>query len=499
MRRMTLPPVDACLSFGAAGWGALGQRLRAIGVTGRACRPFERLAGMAAQSQRAPMVKWHLRRSGESHAIAMRMLMYGDPVTPEEARRALGDALPLDRLIETGLLARTAQGNVLSPFILRLMADLFVLSDDVRDGGEAVMGVGPSTQGLARIARPRRRGGRALDVGCGAGALALWLAGSYDNVVATDVSDRAVAFARINVWLNGLTNMECRQGDLLAPVEGESFDFIVAQPPFVPRDDASPATTFLFGGPRGDELTLRLLPGLGALLTPGGMALLLVEWPIVDGDAPLEQRVRAAVGRDGDRSVLLLQWVGTDIDEHCTRYATIGHPWQDEAYERDAMRWREHFERTKIRQLRPTFTVVRRDPPGAALGWTSTIEGLSPAESPTSREQLDNVIAARDLVARGRSALRQATLRLAPGVTFAQRGESGQVQATFPGGGLCGPITMSAGSVHILGFVLEAERVQQGLEAFAADQKQTVEAIGDAALEGVELALLHGLLEVESP
>jgi len=480
-----------------------GVRRRGVGCARRAppCHRADRarLPGMAARSQHAPMVKWHLRRSGEPRALAMRMLMYGDPVTPGEARTALGDALPLERLLEAGLLVKTAPGGVRSPYLLRLMGDLFVLSDDVNDGGEAVMGAGPSTRGLARVARPRRRAARALDVGCGAGTLSLWLAGSCDQVIATDVSARAVAFARINVWLNGLTNVECRRGDLLAPVEGQSFDLIVAQPPYVPRDEASPATPFLFGGARGDELTVRLLAGLGAHLRPGGTALLLVEWPIVEGDAPLEERVRAAVGREANCSVLLLQWLDTDIDEHCTRYASIGHAWQDEAYEREAMRWREHFERAKIRALRPTFTVVRRDPAGAALGWTSTVQGLTPAESPTSREQLDRVIAARDLVASGRAALREATLRLAPGLTFAQHGESEAVQATFAGGGLCGPVTINAGAVRILGFVHQAESVKRGLEDFAADQGQTLEDIGEAALEGVELALLHGLLEVASP
>jgi SAM-dependent methyltransferase len=499
MRRMMLPEVEACLAFGAPGWGVLGERLRAMGLTGRACQPFERLAGMAASAQHAPVLKWHLRRLREPYAVAMRMFMYWDPVTPEEARAALGDARTVECLLDAGVLTRTAEGGVRSPYLLRLVGDLFVLSDDVNVGGEAVMGVGPSTRGLARIARPRGRARRALDVGCGAGSVAVWLAGSCDQVIATDVSARAIAFARINVWLNGLTNVECRLGDLLAPVEGESFDLIAAQPPFVAHDDASPATTFLFGGARGDELAMRLLQALGGHLAPGGMALLLVEWPIVEGDAPLEERLRRVVGETGDRSILVMQWADTDIDEHCSRYATIGHVWQDEAYERNAMRWREHFARTRIRALRPTFTVVRRDPAGASLGWTWTVQGRTLAETRPSREQLDRLIAARDLVARGRSAIRQATLRLAGGVTFAQRGESDEVEASFVGGGLCGPITMNAGSVRVFGYVHQAERVERGIEAFAANEGRTMDEIGEPALEGVELALLHGLLEEASP
>jgi SAM-dependent methyltransferase len=319
-------------------------------------------------------------------------------------------------------------------------------------------------------------------------------------VVASDVSARAVAFTRLNVWLNGLTNVECRVGDLLAPVEGETFDLITAQPPFVPRDDASSPTTFLFGGPRGDEVTLRLLAGLGSHLAPGGIALLLVEWPIVEGDPPLEERVRAAVGQAGDRSVLLMQWTEADIDEHCARYATIGHAWQDEAYERDAMRRREHFERARILALRPTFTIVRRDPVGAAAGWTSTVQGRSLAEARPTRAQIATLIRARDLLAQGPDALRAATLRLPDGVSFTQRGEEGdEVEASFVGGGLCGPITMNVGTVRLVGFIQEAAHVEQGVQAFVAAEQQTMAAIGDSALEGVKFALLHGLLEVTSP
>jgi methylase of polypeptide subunit release factors len=428
----------------------------------------------------------------------MRMFMYWDPVTPDEARTALGEELSLEALLEVGLLMKTAEGGIRSPFLLGLAGDLLVFGDDVNDGGEAVMGAGPSTKALARVARPRARLPRALDVGCGAGTLALWLAQSCDQVVATDVSARAVALARMNCWLNRIANVECRVGDLLAPVEAESFDLITAQPPFVPRDAAASEATFLFGGARGDELAMRLLRGLGEHLSPGGMALLLVEWPVIEGDAPLEARVRSAVGDTGDRSILLMQWEEADIDEHCTRYATIGHAFRDDAYEREAIRRREHFEQAKIRALRPTFTIVRRDLPGAGAGWTFTVQGRRLADAHPSREQIEGLFAARDVVTRGRQALGNATLRLTSGARFAQRGEGDEVEVSFPGGGLCGPMTVNAGTVRLVGFVHEAGRVEDGIAAFAEGDGETLAELRDTALEAVEFALLHGLLEVAS-
>jgi SAM-dependent methyltransferase len=491
---MMLADIEACLSFGAGGWKALGDRLRAIGLTREVSRPYERLSAMGDRPRHSPMVKWHLRRVGEPVVLAMRMFMYWDAVTPDEARTALGDGLSLETLLAAGVLMKTAEGGIRSPYLLRLAGALFILSDDVNDGGEAVMGPGTTTRGLALVALPHGRVTRALDLGCGAGTLALWLAASCDHVVATDVSARAAAFVRINSWLNGITNVECRVGDMYAPVAGESFDLITAQPPFVSRDDDAPATTFLFGGARGDELAMRLLGELGDHLSPGGLAILFVEWPIVEGDPPLESRVRAAVGEAADRSVLLMQWEDASVDEHCAAYATIGHPFRDDACERAAIRRREHFERTKIRSLRPTFTVVRRDPPGRWLGWTSTVPGRAFAGARPSRAQLDGLFAARDLVARGHGAIEDARLRLPEGVRFVEQGD--KVEASFVGGGLCGPMTMSVGTVRLVGAVHEAERAGAGMEAFAAGEGLAMAEIGGTVLEAVEFALMHGLLEV---
>jgi SAM-dependent methyltransferase len=491
---MTLPDVEACLSFGAEGWEAVGDRLRGIGLTWQASRPYERLSKMGDRPRHSPMVKWHLRRAHDPVTIVMRMFMYWDPVTPDEARVAFGDGLPLETLLAAGVLVKTPEGGIRSPYLLRIAGALFILSDDVSDGGETVMGAGVTTRGLARVALPRAHVGRALDVGCGAGTLALWVAASCDHVVASDVSARALHFVRINSWLNRITNVECRLGDLFATVAGESFDLITSQPPFVPKDESSATTTFLFGGARGDELPMRVLREVGAYLSPGGIAILFVEWPIVEGDPPLEARVRAAVGERADRSVLLMQWNDADVDEHCAAYSTIGHPLRDDVCERDAIRRREHFDRTKIRSLRPTFTVVRHDPADGWLGWTSTVPGGAFADARPSREQLDGIIAARDLVARGRAVVEGARLRLPKGVTFVERGE--KVEAVFAGGGLCGPMTMSVGTVRLVGFIHEADDAKSGIEAFVAEQGVTLAEVGDTALETVEFALMHGLLEL---
>jgi len=444
-----LPDVSRLASLAQDRWAALGRRFRDIGFTSRACAPFAQLGALTPGPRRAALAKWHLRRLREPSAYAMRMMTFCDPVTPAEAHEVLGDVASLDRLVDARLLVRTDEG-VVSTFVLKLLADLYVLSDDLSAGGEAVMGTAPSTKTLAGMARPRGRAGRALDLGCGAGTIALALAQRCDRVVATDISERAVTFARVNAALNGLSNIECRLGDLFEPVAGESFDIVASQPPFLPRDDAAGPTTFLFGGPRGDEISMRLLRGLRAALSPGGSAFLLAEWPVIEDDAPVDERIAEALGAPGDLGMLHLRLPDASIDEHCARYATIEHSFGGADYEHAAMRRREHFEQMRIRALLPMVSVVRHnlDQPG----WISVVEVGS---SPMSRSRVDAMLAARDLLTRGRGALRTARLRVPEGIAV--------------------PTDDVVSLVHASG---------------------SAATLPDAALAKVEEALLAGLLEI---
>jgi SAM-dependent methyltransferase len=447
-----LPDVSRLASFPTERWSALGRRFQEIGVTSRAWAPFAQLAALTPDPRHAALAKWHLRRIAEPSAYAMRMMSFCDPVTPAEAQQALGDVCPVERLVDAGLLVATEEG-VVSTFVMRLVADLYVLSDDLSGGGEAVMGAAPSTRSLAGMARPRGRAGSALDLGCGAGTVALVLAQKCDRVVATDISERAVALARVNAALDGMSNVECRVGDLFEPVSSESFDIVASQPPFLPRDDAAGPATFLFGGPRGDEISMRLLSGLRASLSPRGAAFLLAEWPAIEGDAPIDVRIAEALGAPANLGMLHVRLPDASIDEHCARYATVQHPLGDASYERALIRRRDHFEKMRIRALQPTVTVVRRD--DDLPGWISVVEVDGTA---MSRARVDAMIAARDLIARGRDALRAARLRVPEGV------------AVPPGGALS--TVGASGSAS----TLTEEELANVEEALLAGQLQVVEA-----------------------
>ena len=191
------------------------------------------------------------------------------------------DLLPHD-LLEAGILLETGDGHICAPFHLRIARDLYLFSDYLGADPEAVMGAGETTAILYQAARPSEPVGSVLDLGCGAGTLALLLARDAGHATGTDVNPRAITLAAFNAAVNGIENVDFRVGDLYAPVERERFDLIVSQPPYYPIGlgaEPGQAHTFLHGGERGDELPSRVLDGLPAHLTAQGRGVVFTSWP----------------------------------------------------------------------------------------------------------------------------------------------------------------------------------------------------------------------------
>jgi len=81
---------------------------------------------------------------------------------------------------------------------------------------------------------------RILDLGTGSGAIAVAAAQICQSVTATDISPYAVKCAKATFRLNGVADhVRVLQGDLFAPVEGETFDVILFNPPYLPGDATS--------------------------------------------------------------------------------------------------------------------------------------------------------------------------------------------------------------------------------------------------------------------
>lgn len=153
-----------------------------------------------------------------------------------------------------------------------------------------VLGVGGASRTLAELVIPAPVE-RALDLGTGCGIQALLVSRHAQVVVATDISERALAYAELNAQLNGVRNIEFRAGSMFEPVTGEAFDLIVSNPPFVitPRATGVPEYEYRDGGLVGDALVEQFLRSAPEHLRPGGIAQLLGNWESRGGTAGLDR------------------------------------------------------------------------------------------------------------------------------------------------------------------------------------------------------------------
>jgi release factor glutamine methyltransferase len=153
----------------------------------------------------------------------------------------------------------------------------------------------------AACAQPVPRGAEVLELCAGTGLSAIMAAGAHGGRATTvDVSRRAQLSARLNGLLNGVP-VSARRGDLLEPVAGETFDLIVANPPYVPSAEDSLPTRGRArawdAGRDGRAFLDRICAEAPAHLRPGGV-LLLIHSDIVDAEATLDAYRAAGLEAD---------------------------------------------------------------------------------------------------------------------------------------------------------------------------------------------------------
>ncbi|MBW2983080.1 methyltransferase [Candidatus Woesearchaeota archaeon] len=127
---------------------------------------------------------------------------------------------------------------------------------------------------LLRDCLPKDLAGRKiLEVGSGSGLVSVEAARRGADVVAVDVDPEAVAKTRKAAYDAHVTVVAC-EGDLYEPVEGERFDLIICNPPYLPDEPKDPDVA-LDGGPEGWEFIDRLMAGAKDHLADDGKVLLV--------------------------------------------------------------------------------------------------------------------------------------------------------------------------------------------------------------------------------
>ena len=496
---MTLPDASRLPTIAPEKWRAFALRLAEIGLNNDAVVALTKAVEAVPHPIRAPLRRWHLERARTKAASACSLLTYGDEVPEAEAREALSSEV-FDLLVDAGVLERR-DGRCRACFLLTFHGELHVLVDDVlRHGGDAVMGSGRGTVHLSRASIPTTRIARALDFGCGAAPNALALAAKADHVVGTDINPRAIVLARVNAAINGISNVEFRVGDMFAAVADERFDVIVSQPPFVARPEGRDATTYLFGGARGDEFPLRVLSEAPALLAPGGVCIFYIEWPEL-GSEPLEQRLRAAQPSE-EIDLLVVRAPPASLDAHAAAYAYAEHQLLDDTFDRAVVERREHMERLGFQGISSTITVLRRAPAGRA-GWTKTIDVRSFDLTTPNRRRIDRLMAGHDLLLAADDALLlAANLQVPKRTSFVEEWSEPDPNADptvamrFSERALLSPLGINREAFLLMSIVDASPTVAAAAERLCRDFEVPMEAALGKLLPHVREALDLGALEV---
>jgi hypothetical protein len=241
---------------------------------------------------------WAVRADDSAIATLIKLFVLQESVD----RAAASRALPLEDVFSGGLLTADAdEGTVRAKVDIRpygesdvdwwLVSDLgsgLVTGHNAPMQPDYVLGVGGASATLAQLT-VRERLGRALDIGTGCGVQALHLSRHVAEIVATDLNPRALAFTRLTAALSldqEAGRIDLRSGSLFDPVEGERFDLVVSNPPFVISPESARGAgrfTYRDAGLPGDDLCRRIIEQVPAHLAEDGYCQILANWLHVEG------------------------------------------------------------------------------------------------------------------------------------------------------------------------------------------------------------------------
>ncbi len=445
---------------------ALADDLRAAGYSGAALRDAWGVQAddAVARGLRGPAERALGRRS-DALAVLGRLWGLGVPVARGAAAAAL-PSLGVEGAATLGLVA--LDGDHVVPAVLVrpqpfddgdgevewwIASDL----DEAALGGplpeDHVLGVGGASQTLATL-QLTWRGGTALDLGTGCGIQALRLRRLVPRVIATDISERALRFTRLNALLNDVDGIETRLGSLFEPVAGETFERVASNPPFVitPRVAGVPAYEYRDGGLEGDALVSAVVSGVAAHLAPGGVAQSLGNWEYRDGESGLD-RLRAWVDPSLDA------WV---IEREVLDPLAYAELWVRDggtvpgtpAYARLIDAWLDDFAQRGVTGVGFGYVVLRRPLAGAPTlaRYERVAGGGESAFGPHLAACLENHDRAALLDDEG---LASAVLRVAPDVTEARHHRPGEESPSVielrQGGGFARTIEVDSAVAALVG------------------------------------------------
>lgn len=498
---MSLPPTAPLRELASDTLAAFRARLAGAGYDHAVVHEAESLPGAPVRYGRSPVVRWWLARRNEPRADLARLFAFDEALPEERVTTLLGSEL-VAALLGAGFLVREG-GGLRSAFLLYPMRDgPLVASDALWSGDDAAMGPGAGTAFLAGMIPPAFAGSL-LDVGCGAGSLALVAAmRGARRAVGVDINPRAIELARFNAALNGV-RAEFFAGDLTRPVAGERFDRVVAQPAFVARPAGSEGITYLHGGERGDELALRLLSECPAVLAEGGRAMVFFQSPARESGT-VTGRLREALGEAaGDLDLLALKSEGAPTVLQATVFASYESAQPDGRYDDAVRRYLDHFDATGTRSVDGLFAVVG-SPDAARAAARRYAVALPMTSGEVTHVELDALLARLELSGDDDAAVLAARLRVAAGARVVSerdgvgREAPARLRLELPPRSLGVTEELTQDHLERLRAFEGAASAERALVAYARGRKKLPKELRDDWLAWVRASLVRGRLTVDA-
>lgn len=251
-----------------------------------------------------------------------------------------------------------------------------------------VLGIGRAGLTLAALT-PRKPVETALDLGVGCGIQTLYLLRHVRQVVATDISARALEFTAFNVALAGVDSarVQLRQGNLLEPVAGQRFDLIVSNPPFVitPPSVRQAGLPLMEYRDAGGPILPALVRGLEDHLNPDGVAVMLGNWEHREGTS-WRTSVNQWIGKSLD--AWIIQREVQDPVEYAAMWLRDGGLTPERsgvAFENALAAWQEDFDSRQVSGVGMGYLVFHAPSVAATSGPGGTaLEGQTAPEEPAS-------------------------------------------------------------------------------------------------------------------
>lgn len=251
-----------------------------------------------------------------------------------------------------------------------------------------VLGIGRAGLTLAALT-PRKPVETALDLGVGCGIQTLYLLRHVRQVVATDISTRALEFTAFNVALAGVdsTRVQLRRGNLLEPVAGQRFDLIVSNPPFVitPPSVRQAGLPLMEYRDAGGPILPALVRGLEDHLNPDGVAVMLGNWEHREGTS-WRTSVNQWIGKSLD--AWIIQREVQDPVEYAAMWLRDGGLTPERsgvAFENALAAWQEDFDSRQVSGVGMGYLVFHAPSVAATSGPGGTaLEGQTAPEEPAS-------------------------------------------------------------------------------------------------------------------